>query len=646
MRYYATGLGTYDLGVNMENGWLVFHTNWTVYTFLYTLTVDGGFILLSPFTLPGSYQLLIILQILGVSLSAFAVYGIALYAFRSRLPSLLVSLSFLLFPFSPAWFPFHFDPFLMPFFLFGYLLFLHRMYIPATLLFLAAALVRFPYGLFVALFAVVAIIELAINPESPLRRRDWQSARLLSLAVILVVSSAVTVTGYYLVSTSVGVGGYFAQGSASVQNIPLGLDNKVFTVLLFAIPLLALPFTSKRFGLFLIPGLFIVFFYNSTAYTYPGLFLDQYSVSIYMFAFLGTIDVLGDLSLVKKRDAETTRDLRVPRASPRIGWGDQGTFRTACAILAVTCLVAIVYTPYGPLNQYTAEDYDSPALTSVNMTVFNAIQKLSTLIPPSVPENDILITGNIVAIFPRPDALGLDPSNPLFGALEVDYNYNFYYNFTRITASGSYVPVEPEYILADTNSWTYPLEDGPYPHNISTYDYVSHFYQSGAYGIIGECAGVILLEKGYHGELILYEPFTAHYTTLSQLTNNSFQHASAIQGSNLTSSWIWHGPWLSMSPGRYNVTYMLMTSNTSANNRLEVLLTADYGEIWLGRWYVNGSQFNRANEWQGFTFDTYVNNTYSDFEVPGWSSYWSGSIYVKSVNIEEVSPPTPIFTAV
>ena len=62
-RLYALHEHVYDLGVAIEEGYLVFHTHFTLNLFLNDLFTSGGRIFLSPLSLVSNLQIFLLFQI-------------------------------------------------------------------------------------------------------------------------------------------------------------------------------------------------------------------------------------------------------------------------------------------------------------------------------------------------------------------------------------------------------------------------------------------------------------------------------------------------------------------------------------------------------------------------------------------------------
>ena len=97
MRMWSLNANIYDLGVAMEQGWLVFHIHWTLRLFLSDFGYFSGRFLLSPLFVSGSFSLFLIAQTVAIAIPSFFVYGIAVKIIKRRLPSLLISLSYLIY---------------------------------------------------------------------------------------------------------------------------------------------------------------------------------------------------------------------------------------------------------------------------------------------------------------------------------------------------------------------------------------------------------------------------------------------------------------------------------------------------------------------------------------------------------------------
>ena len=120
--------------------------------------------------------------------------------------------------------------------------------------------------------------------------------------------------------------------------------------------------------------------------------------------------------------------------------------------MVIIIIFSVFYSPYGPLND-TGEVYSIYTYDNSNSSVYHDLMNVISLIPKNVSASNILVQNDIPEIYPRADIYGFNPENTLSAPLELDYNYNFFYNFTEILSNGTFAKVRPLYILANTQSY-------------------------------------------------------------------------------------------------------------------------------------------------------------------------------------------------
>ena len=198
-----------------------------------------------------------------------------------------------------------------------------------------------------------------------------------------------------------------------------------------------------------------------------------------------------------------------------------------------------------------------------------------------------------------------------------------------------------QFIIANPYS---PLFSMVY-NNESYLDIVYSAYASGNYGILAEESGMLLLEKNYTGPIKYYEPFIAFYPSsifYSPKTLNQFSNLPVIE-SNLTGGEAWYGPYTTLSPGNYSLSFELKTSSISHNNSIILDITANDGATVLGVKNITGDAFADTNSWENITVNIYVNNTYNNVEFRGINAYWNGSLYFRGIKVKQISEPASVW---
>ncbi len=638
LKYYSLNATVWDLGVAMDVAWFFIRDPLS----LYGLVSHPVLWLIFPIFLPRSFPIILISQDVWISSAAFAIYGVAKHELKSRPASLMMSASYLLFPMLAGsyWFDFHYQTLFIPFFTFGYLFYLKRHFAVSLVLLLLAGFSTFPYFPLIALFAGVLVAE-------QLYRRllgnvyDASSLRFsLTLLLILLIYGGYFIIFWYggrplgfldLMMGSAHAVSVLSSSYAAITPFT-NIDYKIFALLLIFFPLLGLPLLSKRFLPMLLPYVYLTIYANSWVYEFPMFFFLQYGALIIPFLYLGAIDALGstfkrELPAFERSWKGIMRTLRDNRV------------KFAGVSLILVALEASVYSPMGPFNnKYTQAYFDVPLRTDVNWARFNALEKVVAMMPPNDPS---FITGNgIPEVFPRP---------PLYGKpQEVDSFKNSFIEVNGEVEIWSFAAkkyVSLDYALFDFASPWFTGNAGA-PGATNPCAVANAFYGSGDYGIVAYADGVFLLKKGYAGPIVYYLPFEQYFSPsyfslesgpIYRMRNGTIVSVN-VNKSNIN-QWaqLWGGPNSGLGPGKYNVTFELKTSDTSANNTAWLRVFSSQGNLaYLG---INGSDFPRANAWTNFTVTVTLNDFQGAVCYQGYSQNWKGELAFNGVYVKEIAEP-------
>jgi uncharacterized membrane protein len=654
-RFYALDASVFDLGIQTESMWVFLHpaaVGLSTSQYAYLALAYPNYFLLSPITLPGSYPLLLVVQSVALGSAALPIYLVALHELRTRLPSLLLSLAYLLyFPLAgPNWFDFHTAVFFVPLFLFGYALYLHGWSKCAYALFLLAGLSYYPYELFIILFSALLLAERLV-PR--MRRSATHDTAGWRFALALLVPSAVFFAIHDLYTVQAGYGFLWsihtAAGPAPLDSVP----GQVLVLVLALSPVLFLPFFSVRWLAMLTPFLFLVLTGSGfPGYTYPDIFRTQYPVMFIPFVFLGTIEALSLLSRragarapmsedpSAPREARSSRFDRVRRRAYRV------QLRVALCILVLTIVLGAIGEPYGPYNVLGGEGIGAEADTHVNWTEYDALTALVHLIPSNDPY--VLMQANMPEALPRPVAHPLlvldfpydDVLTPGVSWLDpTPSEYDITHNSFPMTApNGTTLTTRIDYAIV--NPFGAP-GNGPSSFGAMA-PFASLLYSSGSYGILGEDAGLFVLAYGYSGPPRLYAPLALTIGASELYSAVGTTGQSTVSATDVNEGGVWHGPYIGLSPGRYMLTYRLSTTNDSPDNRVTLGVTADAGETTVVEGLLlTGTNFTADNSWTEIARTIYVTEPFTLVEFPATNATWSGTISISSISLDQVAPAHP-----
>ena len=628
----------YDLGVTMEQMWLVTNSHYSLQTALVNFLYEGLPFVLFPVAVLGGYPAMLILQTLAVGGTAFPIYGIAARLLKDRTSAMLLALSSLVFFVSSGanWYDFHFEVFFPIIFLSAYYLLLVGQRKLSFALFLFVAFVRFPFGVFPLMFGLLVIFE------SMFLHRDVDGmpnrlARRYGMALALAATGLLLVTFFVALPVVLGKGQFtallqFSQTTSS-PGPAIGAFDRLLTLLLPLGALLFLPLFSRRWVLFLVPYGFLLFATGFWAYSYPYAFAYQYVDSIVPFLYLGTIDALAaGMPIAVLWGKRKSLD------APEGGTGPRVSLRAVSSSLLVVVVVAALFLqPYGPLNGLTPEPFDFQENLSANSTLLQEYDHLSALIPRSDP--NVLIQGNMPELFPRPLAANepLVPGVSLFANFSESDVVNGSFPLWQY---GKTVYVPFDYAIADLNSPQF-LYGTP-----SMQDFVQAMYGSGAYGILGEAGGMILLKHYYSGPVEYYEPVTATFPVSSLL---EWPDYTPIAGRTIASTNVggntplWNGPFTPLMPGSYQVSFALESTNTSGRNVALVQVLGGPRAALIVQSTLNGANFTAPDRWQNITVQFYASAPENYVQFILRSLQWNGTLTLSGISLRQLGPPSTTY---
>ena len=631
-RLYALHEHIFDLGVSIEEGYLVYHTRFTLNVFLFDFFLYGGRIFLSPLSLVINLQIFLLFQTIFLALPALLFYYFAQYNGLNRNVSLIFSLSYLLYPGLGGinWFEWHYQAFFIFFFLLAVLLYLRSHYVIGTILFTLAGLLKFPYLAFNLLFFIIEFFE-----QYKYKSTKLVNKRVAFILLNIVLSLSILIYSYLLLRVgSYNLTAYLHNGPVGIGLLSQNLLLKLFTVFIILLSFSFLPLFSPRYLIILLPFFFLVLFVYQWE-VFPYIFFNQYDVSLVLFGFMGSIEGYKKLQQVLCKKNKKTHSYSSFIIKIKILAKKMTKKNIVYVFIVIILIFSLFYSPYGPLNDLGGVNsiytYDNE-----NSSLYHDLLNVVSLIPQNVSANNILVQNNIPEIFPRIDQYGLLPQNTLSGPLELDYNFNFFYNYTEILSNGTFIKVRPLYILADTQSYSYESLDGPFPHNISIAMYVSHFLGDRRYGILAAADGIILLQKGYTGVIKYFVPLPTMYFYSKdwQFFSGVANSSSQIYNSSVPQA-VSRGPFNSLPPGFYNATFCIFTDNNSVSNSFGVILSYNYDKP---LYYIDfQGNVLKNDSWNNVTVAFYLNNSYSNLNFELKSYTWEGGkISVKSLIIRQI----------
>lgn len=650
-RYTSLNAFVYDMGIGFEEGWLVFHTHWNLQLFYHDFGRYSGAFLLSPLTLSGNALVVLVTQVVFLSFGSFLIYFASKTKIaHSSLAPLFLAISYLLyFPLTMLHFDFHFEVFFVPFFLACYWAYVSKRHKLCVILLIIGGLFRFPYLAFSGGFIVLNLIsDTKIFQKYGAPKLGKQDITLYIIGLVIIW--LLLFFQYFSVISSGTLESYTAAGSISLNNIHYNLDSKIYTILLIFSPFLFLPMHSKH-SILLLPIILLILF-TVSAYRFPGLFEDQYSAAIIPFVFVASIESLASLKISPHSNEKQYQKV-ISDQNQREGSNGKTRLliepagKSATMVLITVILFSLVFQPYGPLNQYSSDNLHVSDANSPNMTIYNDMIQITRLIPNNVSSSQILVEDTIPYIFPRPNSYGLDANNPLSYPLEIDYNYNFYYNYTEYGGKLGYLQIDPLYIIMDplvpsagnSTYWNYVNNVGPYPHNISNYGLIQHLRSVFHYGILAEAGGIFLLERDYYGLVKFYAPLELKYSAVYfnpdshvVVANSSYSLINPIRENFV------YGPRALLYPGTYNLTFFFQSTSKPVNGSMNIRVTYNYSTV-LAEKNLTDYDFVHGDKYIEASMHFTATDFYEEVQFPINTVTWNGTILFCGATLTQIGVP-------
>lgn len=478
----------FDLGINSERGWQILHANLGANGYFTTLINSGIVYPLSPLTASGNFFAMIIFQAFSVAMVGPAIFLIAKEKKLKSRESMLLSFAFFLyFPvYGIMWFDFHYQVFFMPLFVFAYLLYIRRNYAVSTVLFFLSGIVRYPYSIFPMAFAFIELLLLFRN-----RASKYDRNRIISLLFLLALMIIWTILGFLIF----GLSSTIPHSGVSEYTITVSpIWSRFYVILLFLAPLLFFPVLRVRWIILALPAFYLFLSSSYTWYIYPHVFQGQYAAGVAPFLFLGLIDYLC-LSMGSQNNKNKTL------LNKRMIFRKKSAGRSIVAIVAILLFLNIFFVPFSPINNQYGDQFSFQQNISYNPQQYSELGSMIKMIPSS--DHYIVYQNNLPELFPRVippgDVLLMGGYLGSFINVSVGEANN---NSWQVNVDRNVVSMPVDFALADATNSNFYLSSS------SVYSIVHDMYESGKYGILSEGYGLILLQRGYNGNVKNYAPET------------------------------------------------------------------------------------------------------------------------------------------
>jgi hypothetical protein len=378
---------------------------------------------------------------------------------------------------------------------------------------------------------------------------------------------------------------YILSDPAGVLNVIFSdWQAKIFYLINFLAPLAFLPLLALEPFIMAIPWIFVSF---SSTYSFYYSVYFQYTGFVIPFVFVA-----------------------FPKAIERLN------LQNARKILYVVLLCTTIFSLYLPVGHGSPWNYQLPTT--------NERVELMREILPLIPPNASILTQN--DIFPH-----------VSNRAEA-----YMYMPTLTNASVDYILVD---VTSEFYAWKQPDIFG---NRFPPGNYTLEVDKNRTFGILAQAKSVVLLKKGYTGEPVLYIPWHFNYENLF-LDSGSVREDSTstsrhvlFHGDTDTKEMMmfWHGPYIDLSCGLYEATFVVKVDDTLGLNQSEHLFTVDVsassGKDLLAREHVYGMNVTPGGSWFNVSIFFGLTEPAEDVEFRGFAA-GSNSIYLDYLVVEQLS---------
>lgn len=326
----------------------------------------------------------------------------------------------------------------------------------------------------------------------------------------------------------------------------------------------------------------------------------QYSTMIIPFIFIGAL--FGIRKIVQSARATDSDDVR--RTIKKILVG-------VISIVIVSSLFELPLDPISPRNIFI----ESGSMANFHEFAYNNGSEIAFELQKEIGESD-------------PYLLTINNLYPVFAKDTNAYVIAFAWNSQlRNLIYGYHI----EYLVNQPDSFWSNQFNPSMNDLIDNNTFISH------YGVYMESFGqdgVIVYKLNYTGLPVLMIPYSAYLPATSFYIAAGEYNYSIVNGSyvyhNTTMGTAWFGPYTTLLPGRYNITYYLESVNSEANSSILLDVTTNAGTVTLNQTVINSSELPNG-DLEEVTLHLTLNETKYSVEFRGMAIDWTGTLIFKGV---------------
>lgn len=188
-----------------------------------------------------------------------------------------------------------------------------------------------------------------------------------------------------------------------------------------------------------------------------------------------------------------------------------------------------------------------------------------------------------------------------------------------------------EYIIGDYASPWVSSYNGKEP---SIFSLIQKDLENHTYGVYLESGSILAIKKGYTQKPVYQTLFRYDYTPRTlHIDNGHILSNGTLEATNVSNAFVWNGPYVTLYPGHYNLSFHIGLKNFSQDNFLQLEMTDFSGSNIIFNDNISGISVNSTAPYF-FTVSTPINvvSPIYSVEFRGYGNF-TGTVFLKNITV-------------